>query len=101
MTIFPYPPLSLTAPLYAAEASFRGTVVLTLLIWLDDEESIFHSLLGCAFAVSSNGDQLEVADYKAGRLEKEVRDVDVVFDAVGSDTLEQSWGVLKPSGRIP
>ena len=30
-------------------------------------------------------------DYKACRFEKEVRDVDVVFDAVGSDTLERSW----------
>ena len=27
-----------------------------LLIRLDDEESIFHSLVGCAFAVRSNGD---------------------------------------------
>ena len=33
----------------------------------------------------------EVIDYKACRFEKEVRDVDVVFDAVGSDTLERSW----------
>ena len=42
----------------------------------------------------------EVIDYKACRFEKEVRAVDVVFDAVGSDTLERSWGVLKPSGRM-
>ena len=42
----------------------------------------------------------EAIDYKACRFEKEVRDVDVVFDAVGSDTLERSWGVLKPSGRM-
>src|SRR5215470_2755013 len=42
----------------------------------------------------------EVIDYKACRFEKEVRDVDVVFDAVGSDTLERSWGVLKPNGRM-
>ena len=42
----------------------------------------------------------EALDYKASRFEKEVRDIDVVFDAVGGDTLERSWSVLKPSGRI-
>jgi NADPH:quinone reductase-like Zn-dependent oxidoreductase len=42
----------------------------------------------------------EAIDYKASRFEKEVRDVDVVFDAVGGDTLERSWSVLKPSGRM-
>jgi len=42
----------------------------------------------------------EAIDYKASRFEKEVRDVDIVFDAVGGDTLERSWGVLKPGGRM-
>ena len=42
----------------------------------------------------------EAIDYKVSRFEKEVRDVDVVFDAVGGDTLERSWGVLKPCGRM-
>ena len=42
----------------------------------------------------------EVIDYKASRFEKEVRDVDVVFDAVGGDTLERSWGLLRPGGRM-
>lgn len=42
----------------------------------------------------------EVIDYKASRFEKEVRDVDVVFDTVGGDTLDRSWGVLKPGGRM-
>jgi NADPH:quinone reductase-like Zn-dependent oxidoreductase len=39
-------------------------------------------------------------DFTASRFEREVRDVDVVFDAVGGDTLERSWGVLKPGGRM-
>jgi NADPH:quinone reductase-like Zn-dependent oxidoreductase len=39
-------------------------------------------------------------DYKASRFEKEVRDVDVVFDAVGGATLDRSWSVLKPGGRM-
>jgi NADPH:quinone reductase-like Zn-dependent oxidoreductase len=42
----------------------------------------------------------EAIDYKTCRFEKQVRDVDVIFDAVGGDTLERSWGVLKPGGRM-
>lgn len=42
----------------------------------------------------------EAIDYKVSRFEKEVRDVDVVFDAVGGDTFERSWSVLKPGGRM-
>jgi NADPH:quinone reductase-like Zn-dependent oxidoreductase len=42
----------------------------------------------------------EVIDYRAERFENVVRDVDVVFDTVGGDTLERSWGVLKPGGRL-
>ena len=42
----------------------------------------------------------EAIDYEASRFEIEVKDVDVVFDAVGGETLERSWGVLKPDGRM-
>ena len=42
----------------------------------------------------------EVIDYRAQRFEDVVRDVDVVFDTVGGQTLERSWGVLKPDGRL-
>ena len=42
----------------------------------------------------------EAIDYKASPFEKKVREVDVVFDAVGGETLERSWGVLKPGGRM-
>ena len=42
----------------------------------------------------------EAIDYKASRFESVVRDVDVVFDAVGGDTVERSWAVLKPGGRM-
>ena len=41
-----------------------------------------------------------VIDYNAAPFENQVRDVDVVFDAVGGDTLRRSWGVLKPDGRL-
>lgn len=42
----------------------------------------------------------EVIDYKKSRFEDLVREVDVVFDTVGGDTFDRSWGVLKPQGRI-
>jgi NADPH:quinone reductase-like Zn-dependent oxidoreductase len=41
-----------------------------------------------------------VIDYRASRFEETARDLDVVFDTVGSDTLERSWAVLKPGGRM-
>jgi NADPH:quinone reductase-like Zn-dependent oxidoreductase len=42
----------------------------------------------------------EAIDYKAGRFEEEVHDVDVVFDAVGGNTRDRSWGVLNAGGRM-
>jgi NADPH:quinone reductase-like Zn-dependent oxidoreductase len=42
----------------------------------------------------------EAIDYKFSRFEREVGEVDVVFDTVGGDALERSWGVLKPRGRM-
>ncbi len=39
-----------------------------------------------------------VIDYRATRFEDAVRDLDVVFDTVGGETLARSWGVLKPGG---
>lgn len=41
-----------------------------------------------------------VIDYRAQRFENAVRNVDVVFDTVGGETLERSWGVLKPGGTL-
>jgi NADPH:quinone reductase-like Zn-dependent oxidoreductase len=74
--------------LYAAQlAHARGAHVITTVSAQDID---FVKQLGADEAI----------DYKASRFEKEVRDVDVVFDAVGGDTLERSWGVLKPGGRM-
>lgn len=42
----------------------------------------------------------EVIDYAAVRFEDRVRDVDVVLDSVGGDTLERSWGVLRKGGVL-
>jgi NADPH:quinone reductase-like Zn-dependent oxidoreductase len=42
----------------------------------------------------------QVIDYRAVRFEDHVRDMDLVFDTVGGDTLQRSWSVLKPGGRM-
>jgi NADPH:quinone reductase-like Zn-dependent oxidoreductase len=42
----------------------------------------------------------EVIDYKATRFEEIARDVDLVFDCVGGETLARSWNVVKPGGRV-
>jgi NADPH:quinone reductase-like Zn-dependent oxidoreductase len=39
-------------------------------------------------------------DYRASRFEDLLHDIDVVFDTVGGDTLDRSWSVLKPGGRL-
>jgi NADPH:quinone reductase-like Zn-dependent oxidoreductase len=42
----------------------------------------------------------EAIDYKAAPFEETARDIDVVFDAVGGETLKRSWSVLKKNGRV-
>jgi len=42
----------------------------------------------------------EAIDYHAVRFEDAVRDVDVVLDTVGGETLQRSWAVLKPGGKL-
>jgi NADPH:quinone reductase-like Zn-dependent oxidoreductase len=74
--------------LYAVQlAHIRGAHVTTT---VSTQDTDFVKRLGADEAI----------DYKASRFEKEVRDVDVVFDTVGGDTLERSWGVLKSDGRM-
>jgi NADPH:quinone reductase-like Zn-dependent oxidoreductase len=42
----------------------------------------------------------QVIDYRAARFEETAREMDVVFDTVGGDTLARSWHVLKGGGRM-
>ncbi len=42
----------------------------------------------------------EAIDYTAGPFEDKVKNVDVVFDAVGGETLARSYQVLKPGGIL-
>ena len=42
----------------------------------------------------------EALDYRGRPFEDFVREIDLVFDTVGGDTLQRSWQVLKPDGRL-
>jgi NADPH:quinone reductase-like Zn-dependent oxidoreductase len=42
----------------------------------------------------------ETIDYQAVAFESAVSGIDLVFDTVGGDTLDRSWQVLGPSGRL-
>jgi NADPH:quinone reductase-like Zn-dependent oxidoreductase len=42
----------------------------------------------------------EVIDYHTERFEDVAKNVDVVFDTVGGSTLERSWDMLGPGGRL-
>ena len=42
----------------------------------------------------------QAIDYNSTPFENVVKDVDVVLDGVGGDTLERSYGVLKPGGLL-
>lgn len=41
-----------------------------------------------------------VIDYHTERFEDVAQGVDVIFDAVGGETLQRSWGILGPGGRL-
>lgn len=51
-----------------------------------------------AFVLQLGADQ--VIDYQSVRFEENVPEMDVVFDTVGGETLQRSWDVLKPGGRM-
>jgi NADPH:quinone reductase-like Zn-dependent oxidoreductase len=42
----------------------------------------------------------KVVDYKKASLESEIKDADVVFDAVGGEALEKSYSLLKKGGTL-
>ena len=69
----------------------------------------FAKLQGAEVIATASADNLEwvkslgadhVIDYKAGRFEDEVHDVDLVYDLVGGETRARSWSVLKAHGRL-
>ena len=65
--------------------------------------------LGARVTTTASAQQIEfvtdlgaegVIDYGAVRFEEQVSGMDVIFDTIGRDTLQRSWGVLKPGGRM-
>jgi len=42
----------------------------------------------------------EVVDYRAARFEDVARELDLVFDVVGGETLQRSFALVKPGGRV-
>ncbi len=42
----------------------------------------------------------QVIDYTTEPFDQKVRDLDVVFDTVGGETLRRSWPLLKPGGHM-
>lgn len=42
----------------------------------------------------------QVIDYHSEKFEEIVKDIDVVFDTVGGETLKKSWSVLSDGGRV-
>ena len=42
----------------------------------------------------------QVIDYRTQTFEKILRNVDVVFDTVGGETLQRSYGIVKPGGYL-
>ena len=42
----------------------------------------------------------EVIDYRGSRFDLHLRNIDLVLDTVGGETLERSWNVLRQGGRL-
>jgi NADPH:quinone reductase-like Zn-dependent oxidoreductase len=42
----------------------------------------------------------EMIDYRTARFEESTRDLNVIFDTVGGETLRRSWDLLEPNGRM-
>jgi NADPH:quinone reductase-like Zn-dependent oxidoreductase len=65
-----------------------------------------HGAKVIATASARNGDYLrdigadEAIDYQSTQFENVIKDADVVFDTVGSDTLRRSYGVVKRGGYL-
>ena len=75
-----------------------GSFVVQLAHWKGAHVIATASAANAEFVRSLGAD--EVVDYAAVRFEDVVSDVDVVYDTVGGDVTEHSWGVLKPGGIL-
>lgn len=81
-----------------AAAGGVGTMAVQLAKWKGAKVIGTASAKNHDFVQSLGAD--EVIDYNAVKFEDVVQNVDVVFDTMGGDTQERSWGVLKPNGIL-
>ena len=75
-----------------------GSFVVQLAHWKGAHVIATASAANADFVRSLGAD--EVVDYEAVRFEDVVSDIDVVYDTVGGEVTERSWGVLKPGGIL-
>jgi len=75
-----------------------GTFAIQLAKWLGAEVTTTASPRGRALVERLGADV--VIDYTAERFEDHVRGMDGVFDLIGGDTLEKSFGVMRRGGTL-
>jgi NADPH:quinone reductase-like Zn-dependent oxidoreductase len=75
-----------------------GTLAVQLARWRGAHVTATASAENLDYVTALGADK--VIDYHATRFEDVICDVDVVLDGVGGDTLERSWKVLKPGGKL-
>jgi len=75
-----------------------GTFAVQLARWRGAHVTATASSGNMEFVQALGADK--VIDYQTTRFEDVICDVDVVFDAVGGETLERSWKILKSTGKV-
>ena len=75
-----------------------GTFAVQLARWRGAHVTATASAGNLDFVRALGADK--IIDYQSTRFEDVICDVDVVLDGVGGDTLERSWKVLKPGGKL-
>jgi NADPH:quinone reductase-like Zn-dependent oxidoreductase len=75
-----------------------GTFAVQLARWRGAKVIATASADNLDFVRALGADQ--VIDYRKTRFEDVICDVDMVLDGVGGETLQRSWSVLKPGGKM-
>jgi NADPH:quinone reductase-like Zn-dependent oxidoreductase len=75
-----------------------GNFAVQLARWSGAHVTATASTPNIDFVRSLGADQ--VIDYQTTKFEHVMCDVDLVFDTVGGETLERSWPLVKPGGKL-
>ncbi|MFN7994353.1 MAG: NADP-dependent oxidoreductase [Bryobacteraceae bacterium] len=75
-----------------------GVYAIQLAHWRGAHVAATVSAHNARFAAELGADK--AIDYKSVPFDREAPDVDVVFDTVGGETLQRSWSLLGPGGRM-